>query len=60
MKTARNEDDLGRLGDLVENIERAVANKIIGQLYGCLKSGTLYNEGIAWRMLETTETAKAA
>lgn len=28
LKTARNEDDLGRLGDLVENIERAVANKI--------------------------------
>ena len=28
LKTARNEDDLGRLGDLVQNIERAVANDI--------------------------------
>ncbi|MCA9026796.1 MAG: PD-(D/E)XK nuclease family protein [Planctomycetaceae bacterium] len=27
-KTARNEVDLGRLGDLVENIERAVSNQI--------------------------------
>ncbi len=28
LKTARNEDDLGRLGDLVENVERAVKNEI--------------------------------
>lgn len=28
LKTARNEDDLGRLGDLVENVERAVDNEI--------------------------------
>lgn len=28
LKTARNEDDLGRLGDLVENVERAVTNDI--------------------------------
>lgn len=47
-------------GDPYNKAIRAVANKIIGQLYGCLKSGTLYNEDIAWRMLETTETAKAA
>ncbi|MCA8988383.1 MAG: PD-(D/E)XK nuclease family protein, partial [Planctomycetaceae bacterium] len=28
LKTARAEDDLGRLGDLIENVERAVANDI--------------------------------
>lgn len=28
LKTARNEDDLGRLGDLVETVERAVENEI--------------------------------
>ena len=28
LKTARNEDDLGRLGDLVENVERAVDSEI--------------------------------
>lgn len=28
LKTSRNENDLGRLGDLVENVERAVSNKI--------------------------------
>jgi putative RecB family exonuclease len=28
LKTARNENDLGRLGDLVENVERAVKNEI--------------------------------
>lgn len=28
LKTSRTEDDLGRLGDLVENVERAVTNEI--------------------------------
>ena len=28
LKTSRTEDDLGRLGDLVQNIERAVSNEI--------------------------------
>ncbi|WP_237228818.1 RecB family exonuclease [Rubinisphaera sp. JC750] len=28
LKTSRTEDDLGRLGDLVQNVERAVANEI--------------------------------
>tara|TARA_R110002072_G_scaffold146075_3_gene292923 strand:- start:97073 stop:97918 length:846 start_codon:yes stop_codon:yes gene_type:complete len=28
LKTSRSEDDLGRLGDLVQNVERAVANQI--------------------------------
>ncbi|QDT29901.1 PD-(D/E)XK nuclease superfamily protein [Gimesia panareensis] len=28
LKTARNEDDIGRLGDLVETVERAVENEI--------------------------------
>ena len=47
-------------GDDYNKAIRAVANKLIGQLYGCLKSGTLYNEDTAWRMHQTTETVKAA
>ena len=47
-------------GDPYNKAIRAVANKIIGQLYGCLTSGTLYNEHIAWRSLQTTEIDKAA
>ncbi|MTV24009.1 hypothetical protein FTX61_01025 [Nitriliruptoraceae bacterium ZYF776] len=29
---------------------RALGNKLIGQLYGCLDHGTLYDEGFAWRI----------
>jgi transposase len=47
-------------GDPYNKAIRAVANKFIGQLYGCLESGTLYDEHIAWRSLQTTEIDKAA
>jgi transposase len=47
-------------GDNYNKAIRAVANKVIGQLYGCLKSRTLYNEDTAWNQHHTTETVKAA
>ena len=47
-------------GDPYNKAVRTVANKLIGQLYGCLESRTLYDEDIAWRMHQTTETQKAA
>ncbi len=47
-------------GDPYNKAIRAVANKMIGQLYGCLTSGTVYNEHIAWRSLQTTQIDKAA
>jgi len=47
-------------GDPYNKAIRAVANKMIGQLYGCLTSGTVYNEHIAWKSLQTTEIDKAA
>jgi len=40
LKTARNEDDLGRLGDLVENIERAVAHQIFYPIESPLNCST--------------------
>jgi len=39
---------------------RAVANKLVGCLHGCLKSGTLYDEETAWAHRQTKETQKAA
>jgi transposase len=39
---------------------RAVANRLVGCLHGCLKSGTLYNEETAWGHRQTKETVKAA
>jgi transposase len=47
-------------GDDYNKAIRAVANKMIGQLYGCLESRTLYNEDTAWNRHHTTETVKAA
>lgn len=47
-------------GDSYNKAIRTVANKIIGQLYGCLESGTTYNEHIAWKLAPTTRTDKAA
>ena len=39
---------------------RAVANRLVGCLHGCLKSGTLYNEDTAWAHRQPKETLKAA
>ncbi|MFV1963129.1 MAG: IS110 family transposase [Acidimicrobiia bacterium] len=39
---------------------RAVANKLVGCLHGCLKAGTLYDEEAAWAHRQTKETQKAA
>jgi len=39
---------------------RALANRLIGCLHGCLRSGTLYNEETAWAHRQTQETQKAA
>ena len=39
---------------------RALANRLIGCLHGCLKSGSLYDEDTAWGHRQTKETVKAA
>jgi transposase len=39
---------------------RAVANRLVGCLHGCLKSGTLYDEDTAWTHRQPQETLKAA
>ena len=35
-------------GDSHHQALRALANRLVGILHGCLASGTIYNEGIAW------------
>jgi transposase len=47
-------------GDPYNKAIRTVANKMIGQLYGCLTSGTLYDEETAWGHRQTKESMKAA
>ncbi len=39
---------------------RALANRLVGCLHGCLKSGTLYDEDTAWAHRQTKENQKAA
>jgi hypothetical protein len=33
---------------------RRVANRLVGILHGCLKTGTLYDEATAWATVRTT------
>ena len=39
---------------------RALANRLVGILHGCLKNGTLYDEDTAWAHRQPTEITKAA
>ena len=39
---------------------RALGNRLVGCLHGCLEHRTLYNEDIAWAHRKPTETDKAA
>ena len=39
---------------------RALGNRLVGCLHGCLKSGTVYDEDTAWAHRQTEQTAKAA
>lgn len=47
-------------GDRHHQALRAVGNRLVGILHGCLKHQTLYDEDIAWAHRQPTETAKAA
>jgi transposase len=38
---------------------RQVANRLVGILHGCLQTGTLYNEAVAWNSAVTTKTPLA-
>ena len=40
-------------GDSHHQALRAVANRLVGILHGCLKHGSFYEEDIAWRQAET-------
>jgi hypothetical protein len=35
-------------GDTHSRAQRALANRLVGILHGCLRHGTLYDEPIAW------------
>jgi hypothetical protein len=35
-------------GDTYNRALRALANRLVGMLHGCLRHGTLYDEHIAW------------
>jgi hypothetical protein len=39
---------------------RALANRLVGCLHGCLISGSLYNEETAWARRQPKENLKAA
>lgn len=47
-------------GDTHNQALRALANRLIGILHGCLKTGTLYDENTAWAHRKPTETRQAA
>ena len=47
-------------GDGHHQALRAVGNRLVAFLHGCLKTGTLYDENIAWAHQQTTEIKKAA
>ena len=53
-------DQRREAGDLHHQALRALGNRLVGILHGCLRHHTLYNENTAWRMHQTTETVKAA
>jgi len=39
---------------------RQLANRLVGILHGCLKSGTIYDENTAWQHHQITTEAAAA
>lgn len=47
-------------GDGHHQALRAVGNRLVGFLHGCLKTGTLYDETIAWTNQQPAEIKKAA
>jgi hypothetical protein len=47
-------------GDGHHQALRAVGNRLVGFLHGCLKTGTLYDENIAWAHQQAAENKKAA
>ncbi len=47
-------------GDGHHQALRAVGNRLIGFLHGCLKTRTLYNENVAWAHQQQAEHNKAA
>ena len=53
-------DRLRAKGDGHHQALRAVGNRLVGFLHGCLQHRTLYNEDIAWAHQHPTEHRKAA
>jgi hypothetical protein len=48
------------LGDLHHQALRALANRLVGILHGCLRHHTLYNEDTAWAHRQPTNNEQAA
>jgi hypothetical protein len=47
-------------GDGHHQALRALGNRLVGILHGCLQHGTLYNENTAWAHRQTIPETKAA
>jgi transposase len=53
-------DERRKAGDLHHQALRALGNRLVGVLHGCLKHRTHYNEHIAWAHRTPTENRQAA
>lgn len=53
-------DQRREAGDLHHQALRALGNRLVGILHGCLKHQTLYNENTAWAHRQTTQDKAAA
>ncbi|MDF1595060.1 MAG: transposase, partial [Acidimicrobiia bacterium] len=53
-------DQRREAGDLHHQALRALGNRLVGILHGCLKHQTLYNENTAWAHRQTTRDKAAA
>lgn len=53
-------DERTATGDTHNQALRALANRLVGILHGCLKTRTLYDENTAWAHRKTQETRQAA
>lgn len=53
-------DERRAAGDLHHQALRALGNRLVGVLHGCLRHRTLYDEGTAWKHRYATITEQAA
>lgn len=53
-------DERKALGDLHHQALRALGNRLVGYLHGCLRTRTLYDEHKAWAHRQPKQTLQAA